>query len=314
MNGETKISFIIPVTQSTDPADITKLIESILSQNYQNNEILMVPDNENTARFFRDLVHVLPPPNDQVASSARNYAANMASGDILAFIDDDIILDKNWCRMIVEAFGDPTVGAVTGKACVDRKGLDWIPVELRWVIGASYWNYESITDVYGAAGMNFCVLRDIFFSVNGYDRKLGPRGDRPENSSWRRLGAEESDLALRIIIIAKRRVVYNPNAIVVHKLRDSSISITGLLKRSLHVGHNRAYINCKFSDELRNNSDVMVIRNISKQIPTYINSFFVDPINTWKRLSFSVIVTAAVVIGFFIGEAEFRNLNTPDTR
>lgn len=40
---------------------------------------------------------------------APNYGARCSLGDILGFLDDDIILDEQWCKKVIQTFSDPSV-------------------------------------------------------------------------------------------------------------------------------------------------------------------------------------------------------------
>lgn len=46
---------------------------------------------------------------------ARNAGVAAASGDVIAFVDDDCEVDRGWLASVRAAFADPAVGAVTGR-------------------------------------------------------------------------------------------------------------------------------------------------------------------------------------------------------
>ena len=46
---------------------------------------------------------------------ARNHAIPRSRGEILAFVDDDIVADPNWLHELLEGFEDPKVACVTGR-------------------------------------------------------------------------------------------------------------------------------------------------------------------------------------------------------
>jgi cellulose synthase/poly-beta-1,6-N-acetylglucosamine synthase-like glycosyltransferase len=203
------ISIVVPVSPNSDPINLTRLLASVYEQNFPSVEVLILSedaskwnslcDDENGSevRIKRLLV-----PQGTGASAARNLGAANASGNILAFLDDDVILGKQWCERCVTVLTDSSVGAVTGRVLVrlEEYGLDFVPESLKWVVGGTYWGSKVPISVFSAAGMNFCIKKEVFLKAGGYDENLGPRGDRPEKARWHRLGAEESDLAIRICL------------------------------------------------------------------------------------------------------------------
>jgi glycosyltransferase involved in cell wall biosynthesis len=87
------ISVIVPVYNGD--LYLAAAIESILAQNYQPIEILIIDDGltDNTAKIadrFQQHVRYIYQPNSG-APSARNLGLKMATGEIIAFLDADDI-------------------------------------------------------------------------------------------------------------------------------------------------------------------------------------------------------------------------------
>jgi glycosyltransferase involved in cell wall biosynthesis len=87
-------------------------------QAYGRSEIIVVlngPQNpdfaEAVSRFPVKLVNEHQPG----VSAARNYAVPRSRGDILVFVDDDILVDSNWLEELIKGFDDPRVACVTGR-------------------------------------------------------------------------------------------------------------------------------------------------------------------------------------------------------
>ena len=241
------------------------------------------------------------------ASAARNLAASMATSEYLAFLDDDVVLDSQWCESALRVFQHETVGAVSGQAIVNlsRFGLGYIPREMMWVVGGTYFDETKVSEVAGAAGMNLCVRRKSFERVGGYNPLIGPKGDRPERITWNRLGAEEDDLVLKIHNLCAERVLFNPSMLVYHKLRLESLMPKGLLKRSLHVGLNRAHIHHLYP-EIGSETD---IRNVLALSRTVMGSALTLPrhvARNWKTVSFITLVVFGFGIGYVAGRLRFR--------
>ncbi|MBD2036604.1 glycosyltransferase [Leptolyngbya sp. FACHB-321] len=101
------------------PEDIKLCLDAILKLDYPNLDILVIdnaPKTESTknlmsqypqARYIRE-----PRPG---LDWARNCAALEAKGEIVAYTDDDVIVDRDWVKRLAQVFAeDPDVMAVTG--------------------------------------------------------------------------------------------------------------------------------------------------------------------------------------------------------
>src|SRR5258708_7863844 len=55
-------------------------------------------------------------------NAGRNRGAHEAAGEILAFLDDDILVDPGWCAAVLTAFGDPSCDAVGGRVLLRLEG------------------------------------------------------------------------------------------------------------------------------------------------------------------------------------------------
>lgn len=302
------ISLIVPTSPNSDDKDLQSLLGSVANQTMRNLEVLVVSEGDRAFNIGdAPQVRILPLSGKRGASAARNHGARFSSAEILAFLDDDVVLDAKWCESAVSSFSDRSIGGVSGRALVplDKYGLDYIPRELMWVVGGCYWNSNTIKAVSSAAGMNFCVRKEAFIRVGGYDESLGPSGDRPEAYSWLRLGAEEDDLALKIQGVCGKKLLFNPEMLVTHRLRLESVSSRGLVKRSLHVGHNRAYIHAKYPEN-GTLSDISTLRRLVATTAHTALSLPRHPLISWKKLSFTGTVVIGLGTGYAIGFLRFK--------
>jgi cellulose synthase/poly-beta-1,6-N-acetylglucosamine synthase-like glycosyltransferase len=91
---------------------------SAQAQNYPDYEIIVVFNGPEDPAFTQAVsqfpVKLLHEPRRGV-SNARNHAVPQAKGDILVFVDDDVVTDSNWLEEIVKCFADPNVACVTGR-------------------------------------------------------------------------------------------------------------------------------------------------------------------------------------------------------
>jgi len=102
MNSEKKVSIILTTFNSSKYVGDT--IESILKQTYKNFELIIIDDCSNDNIFYKlkkyqfnnSKIRIFKTKkNSQTASLPRNLGLKKAKFDIICFIDDDDIWDKN---------------------------------------------------------------------------------------------------------------------------------------------------------------------------------------------------------------------------
>ncbi|HVB28223.1 MAG TPA: glycosyltransferase [Terriglobia bacterium] len=97
---------------------LARCLESLAAQDYPDYETIVVLNGPEDAAFAQAVsrfpVTLLNEPRPGV-SIARNHAVPRAKGEILVFVDDDVLIDPNWLQEILKGFEDPKVVCVTGR-------------------------------------------------------------------------------------------------------------------------------------------------------------------------------------------------------
>ncbi|HEX4223713.1 MAG TPA: glycosyltransferase, partial [Pseudonocardiaceae bacterium] len=113
------VSVVIPSAGRADT--VIRCASSLLATEYPKLEILVVDNRPGTANSvpLKDFVETderLRYVEEPVvgASNARNRGAAEASGEIIAFTDDDAVVDAHWLTAIAAELADPDVDCVTG--------------------------------------------------------------------------------------------------------------------------------------------------------------------------------------------------------
>jgi len=114
-----KATVVIP-TICRIPAQLLRTVDSLLALDYPDFEIVIV-DNRTGGVFGPlpefprdDRIHVVTEPFRGI-SAARNKGVSVATGEFVAFTDDDAVVDRNWLRVIGSRFArDPEVGVIAG--------------------------------------------------------------------------------------------------------------------------------------------------------------------------------------------------------
>jgi GT2 family glycosyltransferase len=195
-------------------------------QSYRLGDEVIVVNNGSTddsRNVIADHARTFPVPlryleeNEPGKSHAVAAALRVATGDVLAFTDDDVNVDRMWLDAIRRAMTDPAITLIGG------------PVAPRWERRAPAWLRRAV-DGYGTLtaplallnfghevvelgprtvlGANLAVRREVFVSVGGFAHHLGKlRGTL--------LTGEDRELCRRVQA-AGFRAVYRPDMRVRH--------------------------------------------------------------------------------------------------
>jgi GT2 family glycosyltransferase len=162
-------------------------------------------------------------------SRARNRGIVEAGGDLIAFTDDDCVVDPGWLRGLDEAFADPLVMMVSGYVApleletpaqylFQAHGGFERHFEPRIFDGARHSPVQSAG--LPGPGANQIYRRSVFAEIGLFAEDLG-RGT-PARSS-------EDAYAVYRVLAAGYRVAYDPSRIVAHRHRRDERSLRGML-------------------------------------------------------------------------------------
>ena len=166
MTDSPVLSVVITAYTAERLNDICGLLNSIKEQKYLQIETLFVVEGS------KDLAEKICSygvenniPNLKVLfndgepglSAARNVGIKEANGDIIAFVDDDVLLYPDWAEKMVNAYDDDAIIGVTGPAFPlwEDESMAWLPKEFYWIISCTAWDTENyVKEVRNAWGMN----------------------------------------------------------------------------------------------------------------------------------------------------------------
>jgi glycosyltransferase involved in cell wall biosynthesis len=141
----------------------------------------------------------------QGLAHARNRGIQEAKHPIIAFTDDDCLIDPNWLRSIQSEFGnDPRLSIIGGR--VESADLEDQPVGLRTFRDrAQIRSAEQLLS--RMIGCNFACSRGVFDEIGFFDPALG-KGTRIES-------AEDTDFFYRAFT-RDLKIAYSPEILVHH--------------------------------------------------------------------------------------------------
>ena len=203
-----------------------------MSQDYPSFEVIVVDNAPRVARAesiaarFGAIYRFEETPGLAIA---RNLGAKLASGEILAYVDDDGVPEPGWLAAIADEFSEPAIAAVTGPIHA-RSGSE--AEERAWVAAGGTGPGETEPQTYSrqiphwfelansgaiGSGSNMAFAREIFFpKLGGFDPRLGVGGPMP---------AGEEALAFLRLLDLGYEIRFTPKARVRHPFPADADSI-----------------------------------------------------------------------------------------
>jgi glycosyltransferase involved in cell wall biosynthesis len=203
----------------------------VLALDYPDFEVVVVDNaskTDETARLVASLGDVrarFVREDRPGLARARNSGVLAARQEIIAFTDDDVVVDKWWLRGIADGFGmGSRVACVCGivpSGEVQSLSQRYFDARVTWArnLHATVYTMKQPppgnrlfpfgVGLYGT-GANFAVTRSVLISLGGFDEGLGV------GSPAR--GGEDIDMFVRVLL-AGHDLAYEPAALVWHRHR-----------------------------------------------------------------------------------------------
>lgn len=224
------ISVIIPTYNRLDY--LKDAIISVQSQNFEFSqyEIIVVENGPETKskKLIADLnkngghevIYIHEPCMG--LHNARHLGAKKSRGEIVVYIDDDVIVSPDWLRAYLDVFSDEQIVCVSGKVLPqwEAERPEWLqqfhPGNLSLLdLGESQMELKYPRGVFGC---NMGFRRSVIFDLGGFH----PDGFGDRRLIWYR-GDGETGLYKKI---AKKNylVIYEPKALLYHRIPLSRLT------------------------------------------------------------------------------------------
>ena len=204
--------------------DIRQAVESVEQQTRRPYELILVVDYNpdlhlDLKRAYPQAI-VVENTHEQGLSGGKNTGVATATGDIVAFLDDDAVADPGWLEALEEGFQDPGVVGVGGRTepiWASKRRPRWFPREFDWTVGCTYRGMPAVkAPIRNVMGGNAAFLREVVSEVGGFHSGIG-RSVQGRKS--RPLGCEETEFCIRL---SQRRpgsvMLFEPRALIGHKV------------------------------------------------------------------------------------------------
>jgi GT2 family glycosyltransferase len=212
------------------PTALAGALRSLLVLDHPDYEIVVVdnaattPATDQVVRALADeRIRVVAEPRAGLAR-ARNCGVLAARHGIVAFTDDDVVVDRWWLRGLLDGFDADRVACVCGMVPSGELrswAQTYFDERVAWARSCEPRLFDLAAPPPGevlfpfqvgqfGTGANFALRRDVLLELGGFDEALG--AGAPTR------GGEDIDMFVRVLLHG-HRLAYQPSAIVWHRHR-----------------------------------------------------------------------------------------------
>ena len=219
-----KISIYIPVFNGAKT--IKQSIESINSQTIKFDEIIVVNDcsTDKTLEILRSFkkIKIINNKKNLGLAASRNIAFKNCKNKIVANIDADIVLHKNWLKNILKNLGKKNIimcGGYTKERYLKNIYNRW-----RSINYPLNWGNKNLVNPPFLYGSNSIQYRSLWKKVNGYNSQFKTAGD-------------DVNYSKKISLLKKFNTFYSVKAICYHLQNDDLNSLSNRVWRYHSFGY-----------------------------------------------------------------------------
>ena len=284
-------------------SDLTAAVDSVQQQTRYPHQVVLVadhnPDLLKRAISAFPSVTCIANTGARGLSGARNTGVRAATGDVVAFLDDDAKADPLWAERLIELYADEDVIGVGGRVLPAWRAPRpaWFPEEFLWVVGCSYAGQpQTRTDIRNPIGANMSFRRDVLTAIGGFDAGIGRLG-------MDAAGCEETELSIR----ARRsrpgsRILIEPTAICHHTVTSDRVTRAYYRRRCRAEGRSKAIVTQLAGAGSALSSERAYLRNtlpggVVRGLRDVLRGDPTGGARAWAIIEGTALTTAAYVLG-----------------
>lgn len=311
MLKQPKLSLVITSYSISRLKDTMELMDSVKAQTYPNFETIFVAEGSDE---LRDKVEAYAEekaiPNTKIVfndgehglSVARNLGIKHASGDIIAFVDDDVVLFPDWAEQMVKTYNDDSIIGATGQGLPlwENKSLSWLPSEFYWIISCTaFTGWTTLKPVRSAWGMNMSFRKEAF-NYCRFSTDFGQTSG--EQEAWKAGPVDDAEFSINLRMKTGKVIMYNPQVQVHHKVYTYRLSNGFIKGQSYWQGYSKALLRKMYRDDADTRTLIRE-RELLKHIvltfgPKTAWQFFRNPKIGVKTMALTTKVLFYVALGF----------------
>lgn len=291
--------------------DIFELMDSIKAQSYPNIETIFVAERsdllfEKVKNYMSEKVipkaKVIFNHGEPGLSAARNLGIQEAAGDIIAFVDDDVILFPDWAESMVRTYEGDSVIGVTGPAFPlwEDESMNWLPEEFYWIISCSgFTGWNGLRPVRSAWGDNMSFRKEAF-AYCSFSEDFGQTTG--EQEAWKAGPVDDAEFSINLRLKTGKLILYNPQIRVQHKVYTYRLSKKFIRGQSYWQGYTKALLKKIYRDDKDTHALIreraLLQRILFNLVPRTARGFFSSPRLAWKRFTLIITVLFYVALGY----------------
>jgi glycosyltransferase involved in cell wall biosynthesis len=243
-----KISIIIPTHNRAN--SLSWLLKNIFVLNENINFEIVVVDNnskdetKDIVKNFSEKVRYVFEPSTSF-TKARYRGAQAAKGDILLYLDDDVIVNSGTLKEVVRIFSKHSKCAVAGGKILpsyEQSPPSWVLDLQKKFNGFSLYDCgNEVKKVDSVPGPIMAISKKVFFEVGGFPPDTIGVETNSEKKTFKKLYVGPGDYGLCLLCRkAGYEVIYSPAISVYHSVPPFRLTKEFWLSRMIGEGHSKA--------------------------------------------------------------------------